>query len=161
MNVVPIFSEQDKDLLSYSWRKNKWGYASRHTSRDGEKFRISAHQEVIERVTGRIPRRSERLCIDHINGDRLDCRRENLRVVSYGVNGTNTKSSRGAAHITFDPNSGKWQAQPAVCGRALYLGQWENKEDAEAASLAFLEYCTNVVRPMFMRKPSVPAGITD
>lgn len=152
MNVIPLLSDEDKDLLRYSWSLRKTGYCSRHTSRDGEKFRISAHQEVIERVTGKIPRRAEGLVIDHINGNKIDNRRENLRVVSICINTSNSPRTRAAKYIVWDEKAESWQVQPSVCGTPMYLGQVKDRAEAEALSVAFRDYVRDFVRPMFMKR---------
>ena len=81
------------------------------------------------------------MVVDHINGDALDNRKENLRVCSYSQNSCNKK-------IRSDSRSGykgvvkvgkKWQAYigdpdtPATRKRRLYLGTYTTAEDAARA----------------------------
>lgn len=75
--------------------------------------------------------------VDHINGDGLDNRRENLRVVTRQQNGQSFQSKRagmtskfrGVCRVTRDQ---KWQAN--ICAdRPRFLGFFETEEDAARA----------------------------
>ncbi len=74
--------------------------------------------------------------IDHINGDKLDNRRANLRVVSPSRNQVNrkrlNKNNRSGVR-GVDQAFGKWRAQITVDRTNHYLGLFENKDDAIAA----------------------------
>ncbi len=82
--------------------------------------------------------------IDHINGDKLDNRCANLRVVSPSKNQVNrkrlNKNNRSGVR-GVDRAFGKWRAQITVNRTNNYLGLFENKDDAVAARRqAELEY---------------------
>jgi hypothetical protein len=79
--------------------------------------------------------------VDHINGDGLDNRRENLRVVSHQKNlrnrhrvSTNNKTS-GVDGVCFDRSAGSWRAYIDRGGR-IYLGRHATKEAAMKARQA-------------------------
>lgn len=76
------------------------------------------------------------LCIDHINGVRLDNRFANLRDATYQQNAVNSKA-RGAVGIkgAYLRSSGNWQAIIGVNGKARALGTFSSKEEASAAYL--------------------------
>ncbi len=61
--------------------------------------------------------------VDHINGDRLDNRRANLRTASAKQNTRNSRpqGQRPYKGVTFQ--KGKWVAQIGVDGRRVYLGR--------------------------------------
>ena len=70
--------------------------------------------------------------VDHRNGDKLDNRRGNLRVVKQGKNILNNHNLRsdnvsGIAGVYYDQAVKRWKA---VCGRD-YLGSFKTKEGAE------------------------------
>lgn len=79
----PLFSPEDKDLESIPWQRHTAGYAQK----GGSNNRRLAHRIVLERVIGR-PLVKGELC-DHINRDKLDNRRENLRVADKSINSVN------------------------------------------------------------------------
>ncbi len=74
--------------------------------------------------------------IDHINGDGLDNRRENLREATAAQNAKNRRlnanSSSGLKGVTRLP-SGRWQAQIASDGVKYRLGTYTSKTDAHSA----------------------------
>ncbi len=78
---------------------------------------------------------------DHINRDRLDNRRENLRVVDPAGNYLNhpgfvaTSEHRG---VSWHERSQKWRGQIYIANRSYSLGYHQREEDAAAAVRAFL-----------------------
>ena len=77
--------------------------------------------------------------IDHINGDTDDNRLSNLRIVSTKENAMNRKlpstSKSGLMGVYWHKNQKKWNAGIKVDGKHIYLGSFDNKEDAAAARL--------------------------
>ena len=75
--------------------------------------------------------------VDHINGDTLDCRRENLRfatprqsVGNIKIRKDNTSGYRG---VTWHKRGGKWNARIHNDGRVVSLGLFDDVEDAARA----------------------------
>ena len=110
------FSTEDSDLYKSSWNFDYKGYAERR--RKGVKER--AHQVVVFRMFEYAPKKGDGFEIDHINRDKQDNRRENLRIVVYQINRINndrTVSSKRAhtcRHRMGDTT--KWIAR--IDGRA-------------------------------------------
>ena len=77
------------------------------------------------------------LCIDHINHNTLDNRRNNLRVVNNSQNQMNRdkpkQNTSGVKGVYWHKNKGKWQANIQVDNKLLYLGIFDSKQDAIAA----------------------------
>lgn len=75
--------------------------------------------------------------VDHINGDKLDNRRANLRVCTHSENMKNRKNNKdntsGYKGVVFHSPSGKWQAQIGVNKKHYSLGLFDNKIDAAKA----------------------------
>lgn len=80
--------------------------------------------------------------VDHINGNTLDNRRENLRICTNSANLRNgrkrTNNTSGHTGIWLDKRSGKWVAEIKVKYKKINLGRSENfnnavklREDAE------------------------------
>ena len=75
--------------------------------------------------------------VDHINGDRLDNRSENLRVCLNEENsrnkGPNKKNKSGYKGVYFNKSTGKWIAQLTVNYKCRHLGTFETAEEAALA----------------------------
>jgi len=73
--------------------------------------------------------------VDHINGDTLDNRKQNLRVVTQSENAHNgaprggTSTHRGVA---LDKRSGKWEAYIWQDYKKSFLGYYDTEEEAIA-----------------------------
>jgi hypothetical protein len=80
------------------------------------------------------PEISTNLVIDHINGNSLDNRIENLRLTTQVVNGKNSKirktNKSGTTAVSFDKSRGKWVVRLHKNGKYKFLGRFENKIDA-------------------------------
>lgn len=75
--------------------------------------------------------------VDHINGDRLDNRRRNLRITSLRLNRVNQKlrtdNTSGYKGVTWDKEQKNWKAQVSVMYRNKFLGYFTSKEEAALA----------------------------
>lgn len=78
--------------------------------------------------------------VDHINGNRADNRKANLRCCSRAENSRNRKVSStnksGVTGVFYDSERGKWSANIIFNAKRIYLGRFESKEDAVRARLA-------------------------
>lgn len=110
-------------------RKHNWfinnGYVGTNISDDrGKQRRLSLHQLVLGKKDGYI--------IDHINRDRTDNRKKNLRHVTYKQNSMNrspkTLSASGNKGI-YKVNN-KWRACIWISGKRKHLGYFDTKEEA-------------------------------
>lgn len=77
--------------------------------------------------------------IDHINGNKLDCRKHNLRVLTHSLNGSNQKlSSRntsGVIGISYDSTRKKWKSEIKVNKERFNLCRFDCMDDAIVARL--------------------------
>jgi hypothetical protein len=79
--------------------------------------------------------------VDHVNGNKLDNRRENLRIATNSQNQANRKVSRGVSKFkgvtwqkrTYDASRGYWKAQIVANGVVHYLGSYDTDLDAAKA----------------------------
>lgn len=106
------------------------GYAQRGTSENGRSYSIFMHRQILGLGRGRDDPR----LTDHINGNRLDNRRCNLRVVTSAENAQNKRlnanNSSGYKGVYWNRECQKWQAYGKVNGRIKYLGLFNDLEAA-------------------------------
>ncbi len=109
-----------------------------HGYRQGNIFKCvtRAHRVIWAIVTGRWP--SEQ--IDHINGIRTDNRLQNLREVSGSENSKNkcqrSNNTSGVTGVSWSRDKQKWLADIRVNRKQIYIGRFDNFEDAVAARKA-------------------------
>ncbi len=106
----------------------------RHISIDGVRYK--AHHLVWLWFHGVFPTHQ----IDHINGNKLDNRIENLRDVPQKMNTWNLQRAKknnksGFLGVDWKPSHKKWRAQIRVEGKKIQLGLFDT---AEAAHIAYL-----------------------
>ncbi len=87
--------------------------------------------------------------IDHINGNKLDNRKCNLRIVNKSQNAMNSKKPKnntsGVKGVYWDKLSKKWEASIQVNMKKKSLGYFKNKDESikarkESESELFGEY---------------------
>jgi hypothetical protein len=77
--------------------------------------------------------------IDHVDGNGLNCRRNNLRIADYVGNGRNFKQPQtingsGYRGVHYKYTTGRWQALIRIApGRRLFLGSFDTPEEAARA----------------------------
>lgn len=80
---------------------------------------------------------------DHINGNRLDCRRANLRIVTRKENSQNMASHRDALSpyrgVSWFAPKGKWMARAHIDGKSHHLGYFDDDAKAGEVAQAFRE----------------------
>jgi hypothetical protein len=79
--------------------------------------------------------------IDHINGDGLDNRRGNLRIVNHAQNLQNQRkqANRSSRYrgVSLYKRDGVWVAQMKLNGVRHYLGRYRTEDEAGAVSAAW------------------------
>jgi hypothetical protein len=83
--------------------------------------------------------------LDHKNRNKLDCRRENLRIASQGENTFNASKRKNTTSlwkgVSWNENMGKWVAQIQVNKKKIFLGVFNFEFDAaQAYNFAAEEY---------------------
>lgn len=111
-------------LKIYTWRVNGRGYAFRSRMKGERSSDIRFHSCVIEK--------KDNMVIDHINRNRLDNRKCNLRLCTIQVNTINRSVSKrnksGYTGVTKHRN--KWIAYIGVNHKNIKLGSYDCLEDA-------------------------------
>jgi hypothetical protein len=95
--------------------------------------RVYLHREVLGLVPG------DGLEADHINGDKLDNRRENLRIVRRAENCQNRHTARGPARRRGVAlrRDGRWGAFGHLNRRQHWLGTYDTPEEAAAVAASW------------------------
>lgn len=124
-----LIDDEDKHLL----KKGTWSLASLGRTTyarcylDGRRFLL--HREIMGATKGQE--------VDHINGNALDNRRQNLRLCTHQENMVNrpmfknNKSGRKGVH--WDKEKRKWRAAITSKGKIMHLGYFTDLEDASKA----------------------------
>jgi hypothetical protein len=136
--AVHAYAIVDADAATWAnqwrWQLATNGYAKRHLPRGtGPRSIISLHRAIMGLSPG------DGLEVDHINRDRLDNRRTNLRVTTRAKNAQNRPSQAGSSRfrgVTWNKACRKWQASLSVNRKAVYLGLFEDEGAAGAAAQA-------------------------
>lgn len=134
-NVVHVVLRNGKEMLcdiedwnrlkGYTWTTNTNGYAS--TMRKKEHYIF--HILVLGKKDGYV--------IDHIDRNKLNNQKSNLRFVTYQANSINTdvrkNNKTGIKGVGWLENRKKWVARLMINGENKFLGHYDTKEEAEEA----------------------------
>lgn len=123
-------------LRNYTWHITNSGYAERSVyiggGRKNPKIKmLQMHHLILKRMgldyTNKLA--------DHINGDTLDNRRENLRLCNYQENARNRKINKNnlSGYKGVRKKNNKWEARITVGGKTISLGSWRDQSDAITA----------------------------
>jgi hypothetical protein len=120
---------EDYDTLcQYKWYCSRAGYAERTWTRKGVKYRIGMHRQIL----GLKPADGKHS--DHINHNRLDNRRSNLRVVTQAENNRNRRdNTTGYPGVRWVPRKNLYRAQLQTSGKFRHLGYFSTSEEAHTA----------------------------
>jgi len=131
-----LYDDDDEALIqSYSWFVRPDGYVCGSLRGPGAR---AAKNEYLHRVLARPP---GKLIVDHINGNKLDNRRANLRCVPYSHNNLNQgnrlrkDNTHGFRGVSQHRPSGLWQARLTVGGKRHNLGYFKTPQEAHEAYL--------------------------
>lgn len=133
-----LIDSTDYDLVaSRRWSLDRDGYV-----RDSSKARRFMHRLILG-VT------DPALHCDHVNRDKLDNRRHNLRLVSVAENNQNVSAIAGASlYRGVGRHQGLWAARIQINGRRLYLGSFQDEVvAARVAAQARALYMPQITEP--------------
>lgn len=137
-DIPAIIDDDDIEKVSqYSWsmnRKGRRGYASANIYLGGGRKAPKFKKVYMHRLIANAPDGVE---IDHINGNRLDNRKENLRPSDRSKNTQNGRINRVNNTIGYRgvnrTASGKYHASIRRNWKYHYLGTFDTVEDAARA----------------------------
>lgn len=106
--------------------KYKWNYTNGYVR--NVKKGMFLHNFILNRTPNKVD------VVDHINRDRCDNRKHNLRVVDYTINGFNkgkqSNNTSGHVGVSWEKSRGKWEVHIKRNRKKIFLGYFENLEDA-------------------------------
>lgn len=128
---VALVSPQDAPLLEQRWQLHPRGYAQ---NRSGK-----LHRAILRAPEGKL--------VDHINHDRLDCRRPNLRLATDAQSVRNRRKLRrrgnpASRYIGVHRNGNGWIARISIDGVRKSVGTYASQK---AAALAYDEAASRFV----------------
>lgn len=130
--VVQLDPKDAAYFSEWEWRLSDTGYAVRYVTIDDGSYQMKPAAIYLHRAVMQAPPGD--VVVDHINRDRLDCRRANLRLVSKQVNNVNKKPREGRQFVgtTFDKHrsSKPWIAQIRSKGHSRTIGRYASEEEA-------------------------------
>jgi len=122
---VAVVDDADFEWLN-QW---KWYFCGQYARRSigKNKPRIFMHRVILNTPDG--------LETDHINNNKLDNRRDNLRICTHYENVRNSpvRCSNTSGYKGVSKSGNKWMATIEVFGKPLYLGTFNTAEEAARA----------------------------
>lgn len=117
--------------MTYAWKLSRDGYVIREKKVSGRRTTMIFHRFILDVPPG--------IAIDHVNGNRLDNRRSNLRPATNSENMMNSRKPRSAKAtsqykgVSWIASERKWKAAIVLAGKYKNLGRFSNEEDAARA----------------------------
>jgi HNH endonuclease len=108
-------------VAGHAWHLHSKGYATRDRYPGGT---VLMHREVARAPAGRL--------VDHINQDKLDNRRVNLRLVDQTSNAFNCNRGEGVG-VSWSKQAKHWKCYLDFHRKRHYLGVFKSKEEAICA----------------------------
>ena len=126
-NKFTIVDDGDYEYLNkYNWyvAKSKYSYYAAFDRRNKKINKtIYLHRIIMNCPDGKF--------IDHINGNGLDNRKENLRICNKSQNSGNSKlrtdNTSGIKGVSWDKRNKKWVVRIKMDGKHKFLGYFSNK----------------------------------
>ena len=126
-----FFLREHPEILLDLEDLNKFAFKSAHLSNGYLTLTINKKDVKLHRL---VMNASQDMYVDHINGNILDNRKENLRICTMQQNNCNTKlrsnNSSGYKGVSYNKENRKWRAYIAVHGSTHYLGYYKTAKEA-------------------------------
>lgn len=136
---VAVVDAEDYDWLNQHnwcahWNKDTKSFYARRMSitASGKSFLLGMHAAILNLPDGRHP--------DHIDGDTLNNRRENLRpstrIQNQQNRGLQSNNRTGVKGVHYDARRNKYIAQLRFAGKIKHLGSFDQLSEAASVRLA-------------------------
>lgn len=127
-----VVDDEDYELLmKYKWYFSS-GYAVRWLYFGKKDGKTVQSMESIHRTILGLGKSDKSIFVDHINGNRLDNRRQNLRLCTAQQNAWNSgaRKTSKTGKKGVSKNGGGFMAQIRIKGRTKHLGTYRTVEEA-------------------------------
>lgn len=122
-NQFAIVDKEDfKVLNQFKWHYSGVGYAARDVRENKKYKKIAMHRFLMNPPEGMI--------VDHINSNKLDNRRSNLRICTQKENVYNSKS-KGYSKVTNRPLKKPYAARIMFNYKQIHLGYFATAREAQ------------------------------
>ena len=108
------------------WYENDQGYVLSNGDDRGKNIRLHRLLMHIE---------NDSSVVDHINGNPLDNRKQNLRICNRCDNQKNMKGHNGYPGVSFEKGVNKWRVRIRHNGKNLHVGVYNTEEEAIEARI--------------------------
>lgn len=131
-----LVDQEDRDLEKWHWRLDFHGHVIRGPKAvPGNRQTIRLHRVIMERMLGRELLAGE--TPDHINRNKLDNRRANLRLATKSQNAMNltpragcTSQFIGVSWSSEEKRTKRWLAYINVDGKRFQVGKFTDEDEA-------------------------------
>lgn len=126
-----IIDSEDYDVIkNHTWYRSKIGYiVSDIFINKNKNNQIRLHRLIMNA--------DNKMLIDHIDGNKLDNRKCNLRLATKQENARNSKIPKSNTsqykNVSFRKDRNKWRSYINISGKQISLGHFETKEEAAIA----------------------------
>lgn len=125
-------------LVDHRWCQDRNGYVVRSQYVGTSRANMGSKKVYLHRVITACP---QGMSVDHINGNKLDNRRANLRIVTQAINVQNrtkvgSNNTSGTRGVSYSKAMRQWCARAQV-GTARLHSFFKTREQAEAAVKAW------------------------
>lgn len=117
-----VDSDDYDELINFDWFCNNYGYAIRNILEDGKPRGVFMHRQIMDTPDDKIT--------DHINGDILDNRKSNLRIVTHAENNMNRPGNSNSTSTYKGVYKNEKRNCYVVRIKGKYLGEFENETHA-------------------------------
>ena len=119
------FDREDLEKVKqYCWSINNNGYLQGYNTNTGKMIQL-------HRLIMNYPEDKQ---VDHVNRNKVDCRKVNLRICTVAENNRNKsitkKNKSGVVGVSWYKRENKWRATIGFNGKTIELGLFDNLEEA-------------------------------
>lgn len=121
--VTQVDADEFETLSKYKWYA-QWDKGTQSFYAVRSSGRVKMHRVIMSAPVG--------LVVDHIDGNTLDNRKENLRLVTFRENQQNRHRPKSSVYpgVSWHKGNSLWRTCIQVEGKRLYLGYYATEREA-------------------------------
>lgn len=131
VNYTLVDDEDFEKFGHLKWFVNPYGYVIHTVNSPQVLYKRKVTAIFLAREIMNCPKGLE---VDHINRDKLDNRKQNLRIVTGAINCSNRDLGKsGFVGVSFHERDKRWRAKRRLNGKLYYFGGFHTFEEAKRA----------------------------